>query len=172
MEHGRIDSWSWFIGFRIHNSGLYFRVELILLLGSPKSMPETITISAKNLGAVAMPEFCPRCFWIQMHAEGIPFQIFPGIFSSIDAYSKRLVHGCFDCRQTAPAWLNPLGSVRGYRNPPHYSKFSILDPATNIILRGTPDGILVMHDNSHVIVDYKTAKFTPNQDELFPMYEV
>ena len=48
-------------------------------------MPKPIRISAKNLGAVAMPGFCPRCFWIQMHAEGLPYQIFPGIFSSIDA---------------------------------------------------------------------------------------
>ena len=135
-------------------------------------MSEPIAISAKNLGGVAMPGFCPRCFWIQMHAEGIPYQIFPGIFSSIDAYGKRLVHGWFDRHQSAPPWLARLGNIKGYVNPPHYSKFSILDPATNVILRGTPDGILVMQDGSHLIVDYKTAKFTPHQDELFPMYEV
>ena len=135
-------------------------------------MSEPITISAKNLGALAMPGFCPRCFWIQMHAGGIPYQIFPGIFSSIDAYNKRLVHGCFDCRQSAPPWLSLLGNIKGYSIPPHYSKFSILDPNTNIVLRGTPDGILVMHDNSYVVVDYKTAKFAPDQDELFPMYDV
>jgi hypothetical protein len=28
-----------------------------------------IQISAKNLGALAMPDFCPRCFWIGMKAE-------------------------------------------------------------------------------------------------------
>ena len=60
----------------------------------------------------------------------------------------------------------------GYINPPHYTKFSILDRESNVILRGTPDGILVMQDGSHLIVDYKTAKFTAHQDELFPMYEV
>jgi hypothetical protein len=136
-----------------------------------KSMSEIITISAKTLGGVAMPGFCPRCFWIQMHAEGIPYQIFPGIFSSIDSYGKRLVHGWFDRHQTAPPWLGPLGSIKGYVNPPHYSKFSILDRKTNVVLRGTPDGILVMQDGSHLIVDYKTAKFTAHQDELFPMYE-
>jgi len=135
-------------------------------------MPEPITISAKNLGGVAMPGFCARCFWIQMHAEGIPFQIFPGIFSSIDAYGKRLVHGWFDRHQAAPPWLSQLGNIKGYRNPPHYSKFSILDRESNVVLRGTPDGILVMHDGSHLIVDYKTAKFTAHQDALFPMYEV
>ncbi len=135
-------------------------------------MSDTITISAKNLGGIAMPGFCPRCFWITMHAEGLPYQIFPGIFSSIDAYGKRLVHGWFDRHQSAPPWLRPLGNIAGYRNPPHYSKFSILDPDTNVVLRGTPDGILVMGDGSYLIVDYKTAKFTAHQDALFPMYDV
>ena len=135
-------------------------------------MSEPIIISAKNLGGVALPGFCPRCFWIQMHADGIPFQIFPGIFSSLDSYGKRLVHGWFDRHHSAPPWLAGLGSVKGYRHPPHYSKFSILDLDSGVTLRGTPDGILVMEDGSHLIVDYKTAKFTDHQDELFPMYEV
>jgi hypothetical protein len=135
-------------------------------------MSEPITIAAKTLGGVALAGFCARCFWIQMHAEGIPYQIFPGIFSSIDAYGKRLVHGWFDRHQSAPPWLSQLGNIKGYRKPPHYSKFSILDGESNVVLRGSPDGILVMQDDSHLIVDYKTAKVTAQQDELFPMYEV
>ena len=52
-----------------------------------------LRISAKNLGAFALPGFCPRCFWLQLRVENrLPFQIFPGIFSSIDAYTKRVVH--------------------------------------------------------------------------------
>ncbi|MBZ5672349.1 MAG: PD-(D/E)XK nuclease family protein [Acidobacteriia bacterium] len=134
-------------------------------------MPASFCISAENLGAVALPGFCPRCFWIQMHAEGLPYQIFPGIFSSIDSYGKRLVHAWFDRHQSAPPWLAGLGDIKGYRPPPHFSKFSTLDRETGIVLRGTPDGILVRRDDSHVIVDYKTAKFTARQDELFPMYD-
>ena len=75
-------------------------------------MSEPITISAKNLGGVAMPGFCPRCFWIQMHGEGIPYQIFPGIFSSIDGYTKRLVHGWFDRHLNPPPWLSQLGKIK------------------------------------------------------------
>jgi len=51
-------------------------------------------ISAKSLGALALPEFCPRCFWLKTRVRHLPFQIFPGIFSSIDAYTKRVVHAC------------------------------------------------------------------------------
>ncbi len=135
-------------------------------------MSEPITISAKNLGALAMPNFCPRCFWIGMHVDELPYQVFPGIFSSIDSYNKKLVHGWFDRHGSAPAWLSPLGNIKTYRPPPHYSKFKIFDAESNVTLWGNPDGILVMEDNSHLIVDYKTAKFTPHQDSLFPMYEV
>jgi PD-(D/E)XK nuclease superfamily len=133
---------------------------------------EPITISAKTLGGVAMPNFCPRCFWISMHAQGLPYQIFPGIFSSIDSYSKKVVHGWFDRHGAPPAWLAPLGSITGYVNPPHYSKFRVLDEKNNVVLRGAPDGILRRRDGSWVIVDYKTAKFTANQDLLLPMYAV
>jgi hypothetical protein len=136
-------------------------------------MPTPLRISAKSLGSLALPCFCPRCFWIQMHAQNkLPYQIFPGIFSSIDSYGKRLVHGWFDRHGSAPPWLSSLGEIRGYLKPPHFSKFNVRDAETSILLSGWPDGILVRKDNSHLIVDYKTAKFTEHQDELFPMYEV
>jgi hypothetical protein len=135
-------------------------------------MTGQLLISAKTLAGLAMPDLCPRCFWIQMHVQNkLPYQIFPGIFSSIDSYGKRLVHSWFDRHGSPPPWLAGLGKIRGYRNPPHYSKFSVLDSDTSLVLRGSPDGILVRDDNSHLIVDYKTAKFTAQQDELFPMYE-
>ena len=44
-----------------------------------------LCISAKTLGEPVLPDFCPRCFWLKLHARQLPFQIFPGIFSSIDA---------------------------------------------------------------------------------------
>jgi PD-(D/E)XK nuclease superfamily len=128
-------------------------------------------ISAKTLGQLALPGYCPRCFWLSMNADRLPFQIFPGIFSAIDSYGKNVVHGWFDRHGKPPAWLAPLGEIRTYKDPPHYSKFGVLDQKNEIILRGTPDGILIMQDGSYTIIDYKTAKFTAYQDDLFPMYE-
>ena len=118
-----------------------------------------------------MPDFCARCFWIQQRSRDLPYQIFPGIFSAIDSYGKKIVHGWFDRHGSPPAWLAPLGELRGYVPPPHFSKFQITDDETGIVLSGAPDGILVRADDTRVIVDYKTAKFTEFQDELFPMYE-
>jgi len=135
-------------------------------------MTTQIRISAKNLGELAMPEFCPRCFWIKLHAGKLPFQIFPGIFSSIDSYTKRVVYCYFDDHECFPSWLSELGELVSYKAPPHYSKFTTIDKVSGATLWGTPDGIFTKKDGSHVIVDYKTAKYTGNQDKLMPMYEV
>jgi hypothetical protein len=119
-----------------------------------------------------MPEFCPRCFWIKRNVpSGVPFQIFPGIFSSIDSYTKHVVHGWFDRHNSAPAWLADLGPIEGYIDPPHHSKFRFLHTETKILLTGSPDGVFVLPDGSYMIVDYKTAKFSGTQDELFPTYQ-
>jgi len=135
-------------------------------------MNHQIRISAKNLGAVAMADFCPRCFWIKLHCKDLPFQIFPGIFSTIDSYSKNIIHAYFDKHNSMPEWLNGLGKIKGYIDPPHHSKFQLYDDKSGILLTGMPDGVFVKADGSYMIVDYKTAKYTGTQDELFPIYEI
>jgi hypothetical protein len=47
-----------------------------------------------------------------------------------------------------------------------------VDQATNVRLTGVPDEIFQRIDGSFFIADYKTAKFTGNQDSLMPMYKV
>ena len=84
---------------------------------------------------------------------------------------NRVVHGYFDANGRLPGWLAELGPVVGYREPPHHSKFNTVIEKHNVLLTGTPDGVFVRPDGSHIIVDYKTAKFTGTQDSLFPMYE-
>jgi hypothetical protein len=134
-------------------------------------MSTELKISVKNLAELAMPEVCPRCYWLRLHAPArLPFQIFPGIFSSIDGYTKSVVHAWFEQRQSAPPWLAPLGPLAAYRPAPHYTRFNITDPQTGIRLAGTPDEILVRPDGSHLIIDYKTSRYTGAQDALFPMY--
>lgn len=62
-----------------------------------------LRISAKALGELALPDFCLRCFWLKLHARRLPFQIFPGIFRSIDVYTKRVVHAW---RASRRVWLH------------------------------------------------------------------
>ncbi len=132
-----------------------------------------ITISGKNLGALAVKSFCPRCFWIKMRCENnLPYQIFPGIFSSIDSYTKKVTNIHYERDGMIPKWLSSFGNLSRPVKSPHHSKFFIVDNKTNIRLSGTPDEIFQRKDGSYFIADYKTAKYTASQDELLPMYEV
>lgn len=130
-------------------------------------------ISGKNLGDLARLNCCERCFWLKTHASNkIPFQIFPGIFSSIDSFTKKVIHSFIDKNGIGPTYLREIGDVTGYIDPPHNSKFHYTDPSTMVTLSGDADGILKLANNTLAIVDYKTAKFTKNQDSLLPVYQV
>lgn len=129
-------------------------------------------ISAKDLGALVMPDFCPRCFWIKRNIKKLPWQIFPGIFSSIDSYTKKMVHNYFDILSAPPPWLPEIKDAKRYLKTLHWSKFIRRDPETGITVSGVTDDVFECEDLSRIIVDYKTAKFTENADKLFPIYEV
>jgi hypothetical protein len=139
---------------------------------------EQIRISAKTLGAMALDDFCPRCFYIKLHTKALPWQIFPGIFSSIDAYTKRVVHALIDRAIEAgkgdglPLWMKSMGDIQGYLKVPHWSKFKAEIKEFNILLTGGPDDLWVDTTGGIIIPDYKTAKYTETQDKLRPMYEV
>ena len=137
-----------------------------------KKKPPGPTISATELGNYARSRFCPRCAWVRLHVKNLPYQSFPGIFSSIDRYNKLIVHNHFDREGHAPHWLAELGQAGEYLEPPHWSSFKTLDEATGITLRGEADGIFKLHDGSYVIVDYKTSRYTPAQQGMFKNYEV
>ena len=132
-----------------------------------------IRISAENLGKLALPNVCPRCFWLQLKLGfRLPYQVFPGIFSSLDSYQKRCIHEYFRQHGTLPSWLQSFGDLREPVPVPHYSRFQLLDDATGVLLTGAPDDIYRRSDNSLFIVDFKTAKATKGQDELLPLYAV
>ena len=125
-------------------------------------------ISAKDLGRLNMPDFCPRCFWIERQIDKPP-GIFPGIFSTLDAITKRSSHRSFLKRDKAPGWLNIEGLVEVEEGETY---FKLPVEQGGWILTGYPDDIFKTKDGGYHIVDYKTAKFTERQDELLPLYEV
>ena len=134
---------------------------------------EIVRISAKTLGVLALKDFCPRCFWLKLKMGfELPYQIFPGIFSSIDSYSKAVTWHYFNTYKRLPYWFEPLGEFTGLCPVPHHSEFNVVDKETGIRLTGVPDEIFIMANGKYFIIDYKTAKFTDTQDELLPMYVV
>ncbi len=129
------------------------------------------TISATDLGFYASSRFCLHCAWVRLHVKSLPYQSFPGIFSTIDRYNKLIVQSHFDRESALPVWLSGLGEVESYIKPPHWSKFKIFDETSGVTLRGEADGIFKMRDGSHTIVDYKTSKFSPAQRAMLRSYE-
>jgi hypothetical protein len=136
-------------------------------------MKRQIQISAKNLGALALDSFCPRCFWVKMMCGNrLPFQVFPGIFSAIDSYSKEVTMHHVEQHGRVPMWFDGFGEVGTPIRVPGWPKFQITDPQTGIIVTGVPDQIFRRATGGIHIVDYKTARFTNTQDALTPMYEI
>ena len=134
---------------------------------------EQIRISAKNLGQLSLPNYCPKCFYIKLKLNNkLPWQIFPGIFSSIDSYSKSIAWAYFNKYNKLPPWFSKFGDYDKPIKVPGWNKFFLIDEKTNIKLTGIPDEVLKKKDGSYAIIDYKTARFTAHQDALHNMYKV
>ena len=136
-------------------------------------MPDPVQISAKNLGILALSDYCPRCFWLHLRLGfKMPYQIFPGIFSSIDSYTKKITWNFFQKYGKLPPWFSEFGKFLRPIPVPGWSQFHLLDQETKVKLAGVADEIVQRDDGSYFIPDYKTAKFTANQDALLAMYKV
>ena len=130
-------------------------------------------ISAKYLGRLALPDACERCFWLRAKLGWkSPWAIMPGIFSSIDAFSKRAILAYFERHGRFPSWIAGRWSDARPLPTPHHSTFRLTDPETGIVLTGVPDLLLGLPSDRLAILNLKTARFSDHQDELLPMYQV
>ena len=133
-------------------------------------MSPGLTISATELGAYAGFGFCRRCAWIRMHVRTLPWQSFPGIFSSIDRYTKQVILRHLERETLLPTWLSGLGDATGHIDPPHWSKFKAEDETTGATLRGEADAIFRLTDGSCAIIDYKTSRYNPDNRSQHRVY--
>lgn len=131
----------------------------------------TLQISAKDLGYLALDNACSRCFWVKTHAK-LPYQIFPGIFSSIDSFSKKVTNVHYEAKKTVPSWFLTQWDFVQPVPTPSRATFFVDDPSARVKLTGVPDEVFQKKDKSYFIADYKTARFTENSDQLMPMYVV
>jgi hypothetical protein len=72
-----------------------------------------------------------------------------------------------------PEWMmSGIGNVAKWKPVPHWSKNTFYDPKSQITLHGAPDDLLILADGTLAIPDYKTQRWTDNQDKLFSLYAV
>ena len=102
----------------------------------------------------------------------LPFAVFPGIFASIDTYSKKVTAAHFRSHGQLPYWFNNLGELGKPVRVPSWSRFQMLHDETNILVTGVPDEILKHPKHGTWIGDYKTARFTEKQEGLSQMYRI
>jgi hypothetical protein len=136
---------------------------------------DQICISAKNLGSFAIPNCCNRCLWLKLRLQfSLPYQIFHGISSPIDPYTKKIIWKHFEKFGRLPDWFSEFGEFNAVVPVPHYSKFFMVDEETNIKLTGMPDEILQRKDNGYSIIDYESARFNLAKDSfsLLLIYKV
>jgi CRISPR/Cas system-associated exonuclease Cas4 (RecB family) len=127
-------------------------------------------ISAKNLAQLNIDNTCERCFWnLARLRHRVPFNIFPGIFSTFDRIQKTLVENGLENTGQFPKWLGEMADASGIADTP--PRLEYVHQGTNIVLVGVPDHVYEWSDGSVSPVDYKTARFSNGQDALKPLYE-
>lgn len=105
-----------------------------------------------------------------MHVRPLPWQGFPGIFSSIDRFTKQVIVNHLERDGSLPAWMSGIGEATEHLDPPHWSRFLALDEATGVTLRGEADAIFRLADGTCAIVDYKTSRYNPDNRSQHRVY--
>jgi hypothetical protein len=135
---------------------------------------KTFSLPARLLGSLALPNACERCFWIDAHVKP-PYTPMPGIFSSIDSFSKQILRVYQQKHGTIPPWYADVPPTAEPIEGLHWRSFgaTILKvPGASLYVHGMPDEILET-PSGLLIIDYKTAKYDPAKvDALFSLYEI
>jgi hypothetical protein len=128
------------------------------------------SISVKDLAALNLPDFCPRCFWIERHIWPFPRIPFPGIFLVLDAVGKKSIYRYFEKKKKLPDWLKIKDVVDVKIGTGDRLKFKVFHKRTGWYLTGQPDLIFELKNKTFQILDLKTARYTQKQDEFLPQY--
>lgn len=105
-----------------------------------------------------------------MRVKRLPWQGFPGIFSSIDRFTKQVILAHMQREGSLPRWLSGIGEATGHFDPPHWSRFHATDYSTGVTLRGEADAVFAFPDGTCAIIDYKTSRYNPDNRSQHRVY--
>jgi hypothetical protein len=131
-----------------------------------------VRISAKTLGAFNMPNFCPRCFWLEqvLWKRQAPFRFNPPrLMNRLDDFQKRAIMEHVQKNGNhPPKWMNLFGPFQKITADPRL-QLQVTSP--EILFTGRPD-LLLEGRRGFAIVDQKTAFYKGVGDVLEPIYRV
>lgn len=107
-----------------------------------------------------------------MHIKDLPYQSFPGIFSAIDTFTKKVITSQFNQHGCLPPWMEEIGDVTRCINPPGWRKFYREDEHSGVTVRGEADAIFQLAGDSYLIADYKTSRYNPERFYALRSYEI
>ncbi len=128
-------------------------------------------ISAKQLGNLALENFCPRCLYMD-YKLNLKYQgmIFPGILSKMDAIQKKSVVKYYDKYGHLPNWLESEGIIGKPKICPGPKTF--FTSIKGVILSGSIDLLIETPSKELIIIDFKTASPKDGYDPFMPVYNV
>ncbi len=126
-----------------------------------------LTISATKLAKLALDDVCERCWWLEQQIK-LPYQSFPGVFSTLDKASKLCLEHWVMTRGLTPPWMSQFSTFKTLIKPPHFTKFGFTHGGLHV--RGVADAIVLLEDDTLLIPDFKTAIFTEAQERMVPVY--
>lgn len=137
-------------------------------------MSDSLAITPRNLGAVCLPGYCPKCFKRLLHMRfHAPFNHFgAAIFGDAQSCQEAILgyylakSGCLP-KQFAPF----CDCAERTECSKHWSKFRYTH-SNGVVLYGQPDEVLNRKDGTLCIIDHKTAHAKGDDDPFHNQYEL
>jgi hypothetical protein len=137
-------------------------------------MSDSLAITPRNLGAICLPGYCPKCFKLLLNMKfNAPFNHFgAAIFGDAQKCQEAILghylakNGCLP-KQFAPF----CDCVARTECSKDWRKFRYTHP-TGIIFYGSPDEVLDRKDGTLCVIDHKTAHAKGTEDKFHNQYEI
>lgn len=135
-------------------------------------MSKELAITPRNLGAISLPRYCPKCFRFLLDLKfQPPFKSFGAAIFNDAQKSQEAIIGYYLAKDgRLPKAFAPFcDCAERAEFPRHWSKFSYVHKS-GVKLYGAPDEIFVRADGSLCVVDLKTAHFRGDDDPFHSQY--
>jgi hypothetical protein len=136
-------------------------------------MSEELAITPRNLGAVNLATYCPRCFKYLLHQRfHPPFNSFgAAIFSDMQKSQEAVIGYHLAKNGRLPKELSPFCNCVARTDFPHSWQNYGYQHKSGIRLYGAPDEIFDCDDDTICVIDLKTAHVKEKADPFYPQYQ-
>ncbi len=136
-------------------------------------MSDPLAITPRNLGAIRLAKYCPKCFAILLKMRfRAPFNHFgAALFSDAQKCEEAILGLYLDRDGCLPKQFAPFCDCSARVDcSKDWRKYAYMHKS-GVRLYGSPDEVLHVKDGTLAIVDHKTAHVKDKEDPFHPQYE-